>query len=133
MKAAMLSITLAIGLVGCRTVAFEESSEYRMPQAKGMAEDKVETAMVKAGAKRGWVLFKKGAGEFEGELNHRGYYVKNFFAMKDGKLKISYQESEGLGYNGYSIHKSYYKWNHNYVTTLRQILQTARIDAMTKP
>lgn len=128
-------IVAALALAGCRSATVEtvRDEPYGIagdatPASLSLAQ--YQSAIVRAGVKRGWVFQQVASGHLQGTIDVRGKHeasVDVFFDTQ--KFTILYKDSRNLDYDPAkgTIHPNYNSWVRNLENDIRSEVQAARI------
>ncbi len=124
---AVLAISL-IGIVGCITLPLSKEEKYDILLTnKKVPLDQIST-MIKAGCKdRDWICTDKEPGKIEALLNNRGHIVRLNILYNADALTFIYISSKNMKEDGSSIHRKYYNWLDNLVSSIQERINKANL------
>lgn len=113
----MLLVAVAVGvIVGCKTSPVHNVDNATIiSNTKGISMSQLKTAIIRAGAKRGWAMKAVAPGHIVGTLHQRQHMAQIDIKYNTKSYSISYKDSSNLNYDGTNIHNFYNKW----IRTLR--------------
>ncbi|MFO7594123.1 MAG: hypothetical protein R6X15_08790 [Pseudomonadota bacterium] len=113
----MLLVAAAVGvIVGCKTSPVYNVDNASVVVNKNITLDQMKTAIIRAGAKRGWAMKAVAPGHVVGTLHQRQHMAQIDIKYNTQNYSITYKDSSGLNYDGTNIHNFYNKW----IQTLRR-------------
>ena len=93
---------------------FEDS-----PIPAGLQMEQIKKAIIRAGAKRNWIIRESKPGSMEGILNVRKHMVKVAISYDRNTYSITYVDSVNMKYKGGLIHRKYNAWVQNLNTDIQ--------------
>jgi len=120
----LILCALMLPLSGCFTTTALHSP-FQGVLAVDADKKATESAIMKAGALRGWVMTKNAQGEIIGELDNKGHYVKVKFTYNDKTVVAYYLDSRNMDYNGTKIHKKYHMWLSTFFREVNKVLKNS--------
>lgn len=126
-------LLLALTLTACNTTTLQNvnSASYGVAStAQQLSLSQYETAIIRAGAERGWVFRRVGPGHLEGTIDVRNKHsatVDIFFDTQE--FSIVYKDSDNLKYDAAArtIHRNYNSWVSNLERDIRREVQLERV------
>lgn len=89
------------------------------PVPKGFSMTQIKKVIVRAGAKRNWVIRESSPGVMEGVLNVRKHMVKVDVRYDLNQYSITYKDSLNMKHRDGKIHKKYNAWVQNLNTDIQ--------------
>jgi len=125
--------SLSLVLAGCfgRDQAVYQVEQRPMPTlASNLTMAEVQRAIIKAGARRKWVMKQVGPGHMTATLNLRQHEAVVDIRYSRELFNITYKSSQVLRYdpNLKTIHRKYNSWIKHLEGDIVNALQTASID-----
>lgn len=130
----MVVLCGTLALAGCRTTRLEnvESMPYGgtgLSNTTQLSMAQIESAIVRAGTRRGWVFSGAGPGHLVGNVDVRGKHhatVDVFYDQSD--FSILYKDSQNLNYDASTkqIHPNYNSWVRLLADEIRAEITAAR-------
>lgn len=109
-----------MAIVGCRTAPIYNVEDAAIVSStnKRLTMEQVKTAIIRGGVNRGWAMKAAGNGLVIGTLHLRGTQSVVEIKYNTKSYSITHKDSQGLGYNGESIHRRYNTWVQNLQTSI---------------
>ena len=102
---------LALALVGCVTnPVYNVTDAPVMTSTRGYTARDVRSAILQAGAAKGWQMKEIRPGLIVGTLNVRDHMAQVDIEYDRKTYSILYKNSYNLKYDGANIHKNYNEW-----------------------
>ncbi len=113
-KVFLVAIGIA-AIIGCRGAPIYNVDNVAVISStdKKLSMEQVKTAIIRGGANRGWAMKAAGNGLVIGTLHLRGTLSVVEIKYNTKSYSITHKDSQGLGYNGESIHRRYNSWVQN--------------------
>ncbi|MCS3902369.1 hypothetical protein J2T55_000365 [Methylohalomonas lacus] len=110
-----LWLCLLIALIACsRLQPIENIASEPLPAGSEQLElEQIEAAIIRAGAKRGWILQAEGSGKLLGTYSPRDHMAKVRVEFDRQQFSIHYADSDNLLHEGEKIHRNYNRWVNN--------------------
>lgn len=108
---ALLFGALTFGTTAHALQAIQDIADSPIPS--GLSKTQVKKAMIRAGARRNWIIRENDAGGLEATLHNRKHMVKVDIAYNRSSYSITYKASANMKYKGGLIHKKYNAWVRN--------------------
>ncbi|MFK7914341.1 MAG: hypothetical protein AB8B93_10540 [Pseudomonadales bacterium] len=108
---ALLFGALTFGTAAHALQAIQDIADSPVPA--GLSTTQVKKAMIRAGARRNWIVRESGAGALEATLHNRKHMVKVDIQYNRKSYSITYKASANMKYKGGLIHKKYNAWVRN--------------------
>ena len=89
------------------------------PIPNGLTMTQIKKAIIRAGAKRNWIIRESSAGVMEGLLNVRKHMVKVDIRYDRNEYSITYNASANMKHKAGLIHKKYNAWVQNLNTDIQ--------------
>ena len=83
------------------------------PVPSGLSMTQIKKAIIRAGAKRNWIIRESAPGAMEATLNVRKHMVEVDIHYDRAKYSITYRASSNMKYKDGLIHKKYNAWVEN--------------------
>lgn len=116
-------VLFALALIGCASGAqVRDVSDAALDRTHDM--DDVRTAIIRAGANRGWRMQPQDDGHIVGTLEVREHMAQVDIRYTRDSFDITYRDSENLNYDPETgtIHKNYNSWIRNLETDIHNNL-----------
>ena len=110
---ASMLVLSAVMLAGCRTAPIYNVNDAAIPSGKQHSMQDIQSAIVRAGDKLGWVMRVVKPGEIEGRLALRTHVAVVSIPYTQKSYSIVYKSSENLNQQGSEIHSNYNGWVQN--------------------
>ncbi len=131
--AKLLTLLLTVTLAACTTAALQNvnSAKYGVSATDSQRTlSQYETAIIRAGADRGWVFQRIAPGHLEGTIDVRDRHratVDIYFDTEE--FSIIYKDSDNLNYDaaGNTIHRNYNNWVNNLEQDIVREVQLDRV------
>ncbi len=116
---AALLLTLTV-LVAAPAHALQPIQDIEgSPIPQGLTKTQIKKAIIRAGAKRNWIIRESTPGEMEGLLNVRKHIVKVDIRYDRNEYSITYKASANMKHKAGLIHKKYNAWVQNLNTDIQ--------------
>ena len=114
----LLAVVSVLALSGCRAAPIYNASDvpFPTPARQALTLEDYRSAIIRAGAKRGWTFKDEAPGHLVGDVAVRAKHFATVDVMFDTeKFSITYRDSRNLNYDGSrgEIHPNYNTWVNN--------------------
>lgn len=108
-------LCLLIVLVACsRLQPIENIASEPLPAGSEQLDpEQIEAAIIRAGAKRGWILQAEEPGRLRGTYSPRDHRAEVMVTFDRRHFSIEYADSHNLLQEGDNIHRNYNRWVNN--------------------
>ncbi|MEM1231043.1 MAG: hypothetical protein AAGI15_10935 [Pseudomonadota bacterium] len=118
--AAACLVLLAALFASAGAQALEAIRDFEdAPIPDGLKMEQIKKAIIRAGAKRNWIIRESTPGSMEGILNVRKHMVKVAISYDRSSYSITYVDSVNMKYKGGLIHRKYNAWVQNLNTDIQ--------------
>lgn len=110
-----LWLCLLVALIACsRLQPIENITLEPLPAGSERLDlEQIEAAIIRAGAKRDWILQAEEPGRLRGTYSPRDHRAEVLVAFDRRHFSIEYADSRNLLQEGDSIHRNYNRWVNN--------------------
>ena len=109
------SVAIAVSLAACSIAPIQNINQAPViaPQGKGVTQEQVRLAILRAGAALGWQMADEGPGKIVGTINLRTHTAIIEIPYSTTSYSIKYRSSINLDESNGQIHKNYNGWIQN--------------------
>lgn len=104
-----LTMVIAISISSCSSNALDVNTTFSTASS-GATLDRIGRTIITASAFKGWRPQIAGPGRIIASRHHAGRVAKVAISYTTNSFKITYLDSDNLGYNGKGISSTYVNW-----------------------